>query len=159
MTIRRANPNDIDAVAALFDEYRVFYGKPSDLGLARNFIAERMRLNESVIFLAEMPDAKSGRPSPVGFVQLYPSFSSVSAARIYVLNDLFVAEVHRRSGLAQQLMNAAQVFAQGAGAHAMRLSTDKGNRQAQALYESLGWERDQTYFLYDFVIQSAAHKS
>ena len=152
MQVRRARQSDIDVVAALFDQYRVFYGKASDIPLARNFISERMRLQESVLFLAETP-AKTGAKSAAGFVQLYPSFSSVSAARIYVLNDLFVAEEHRRAGVARQLMHAAQGFAQVAGAHAMRLSTDKANHAGQALYESLGWERDEVYFYYGLTIQ------
>ena len=156
MSTRQALSSDTEAVAALFDQYRVFYGKPSDPGLARSFIAERMRLHESVIFLAEAADAHKGKPNPAGFVQLYPSFSSMSAARIYVLNDLFVAQDHRRRGVAQQLMQAAQAFAHSAGAHAMCLSTDKGNHTAQALYESLGWERDHTYFYYGFTVPRAA---
>lgn len=154
MFIRQASSNDIDAVAALFDQYRVFYGKRSDAPRARHFIAERLRLNESVIFLAQTSSIEDGAPGPAGFVQLYPSFSSVSAARIYVLNDLFVAEAQRRLGLARQLMQAAQTYAHAAGAKAMRLSTDRSNHPAQSLYESLGWTPDEAYLHYEFALAS-----
>lgn len=154
MHIRRAAPTDIDAIAGLFDQYRVFYGKESNLSLAAHFMSERMRLGESVVFLAEMPDAKTLAMSPAGFVQLYPGFSSGSAARLYVLNDLFVSQAHRRQGIARGLMLAAQTFANEQEAGAMRLSTDKANVAGQTLYESLGWARDTAYFHYDLAVKS-----
>ncbi len=91
VTITRAMPADVDAVAPLFDAYRQFYGKPADAALARAFIAERMNNKESVIFVARADDG-----SAVGFAQLYPVFSSVSAGRSFILNDLFVAPGTRR---------------------------------------------------------------
>ena len=92
----RRGPGDVDAVAPLFDAYRQFYQQPSDPALARAFIAERLARSESVIFLAE----RDGQA--VGFVQLYPLFSSTAARprRLWLLNDLFVSPVgpRRRGG-------------------------------------------------------------
>lgn len=77
VTIRRASEGDAGDIAKLFDDYRVFFGEPSDMPLARDFIAGRLHRTESVIFFAQTPDERC-----VGFAQLYPSFSSVSAGRV-----------------------------------------------------------------------------
>lgn len=76
MPISKVTNAELAAVAPLFNNYRVFYGQPSDLALATSFLAERITNEESVILLAKDDSGK-----PVGFTQLYPSFSSVSAAR------------------------------------------------------------------------------
>ena len=95
---------------ALFDAYRVFYSQPSDPARARDFLRERMGAGESVVLLAML----DGRAA--GFTQLYPLFSSVRTARLWLLNDLFVDPAARRRGVAQALMHAAADFARGEGA-------------------------------------------
>jgi ribosomal protein S18 acetylase RimI-like enzyme len=134
MNIRRATIEDVDAIAPLFNLYRTFYEQPSDLTLARNFIAERLRQDQSVIFLAEADD------KPAGFTQLYPAFSSVSATHVWILNDLYVDAAARRQGAARALLQAATEFARADGARRLELETDQSNASAQALYRSLGWE-------------------
>lgn len=133
-TIRRATVEDADAVAALFDRYRMFYQQPSDPELARRFIGERLQRGESVIFLAEV----GGKVA--GFTQLFPSFSSVRAGRAFVLNDLYVDIAARRLGVARALLDAAADFARADGAIRLELETDPDNRTAQALYRHMGWQ-------------------
>lgn len=134
----RATLADLDALAGLFDAYRVFYRQPSDRRAARAFLQERLQRGESVIFIAQA--AASG--AALGFTQLYPSFSSVSARRTWILNDLFVAPEARQRGGARALMACAQSFAMTTGAPRLALETAKDNRAAQALYESLGYVRE-----------------
>ena len=93
VTVRQATILDLDLLVPLFDLYRQFYRKPGDLALARRFLRERFEHNESIIFLAMRADG-----SAIGFTQLFPSFSSASAARILILNDLFVLPGARRMG-------------------------------------------------------------
>ncbi|TFW34906.1 GNAT family N-acetyltransferase [Massilia horti] len=145
--IRQAQEADTDAIAPLFDAYRQFYGKPSAPDVAARFIGERLANGESAIFLAFNNAGKA-----VGFVQLYPTFSSVSAARVYVLNDLFVAPEARRGTIARSLMAAAARFARERGALSLSLSTGKTNSMAQALYESEGWVRDEAYYHYSLTL-------
>lgn len=133
-TIRRATVDDADAIAPLFDHYRMFYQQPSDEALAHHFIGERLRHGESVIFLAEV----GGKVA--GFTQLFPSFSSVRAGRAFVLNDLYVDIAARRLGVARALLRAAADFARADGAIRLELETDHDNRSAQALYRHMGWE-------------------
>jgi ribosomal protein S18 acetylase RimI-like enzyme len=131
----RATLEDLDALTTLFDGYRVFYEQASDPERARAFIAERLRRGESVIFIAHDEGAREA----LGFTQLYPMFSSVSARRIWVLNDLFVAPAVRKRGVAHALMDRARDFAKEAGALRLILETAEDNHAAQALYESLGY--------------------
>jgi ribosomal protein S18 acetylase RimI-like enzyme len=141
---RAATPGDLDAIAPLFDAYRQFYRQPPDLTLAREYLRERMERGESVIFVAE--DA-SGRV--VGFTQLYPTFCSVRAAPTFVLYDLFVAPEARGTGAGRVLMQAAEAHAASTGAARLELSTAKTNVVAQSLYESLGWARDDAFYVYN----------
>jgi ribosomal protein S18 acetylase RimI-like enzyme len=134
----RATLEDLDALTTLFDDYRVFYRQSSDPALARAFIEERLRRDESVIFVTR----DGGNREALGFTQLYPMFSSVSARRIWVLNDLFVAAAARKRGVACALMDRARDFAKQAGALRLILETAEDNHAAQALYESLGYVRE-----------------
>ena len=139
-----AQSTDIDALAQLFDDYRCFYNKASDRASAKQFLQERFSRSESTVFIAH-----EGLEA-VGFTQLYPSFSSVSMARVYILNDLFVAADHRRKGVATELLRAATDFAKAQGAVRVSLNTDIRNLQAQQTYEALGWKRDQEFYAYHF---------
>jgi ribosomal protein S18 acetylase RimI-like enzyme len=141
--VRQASVADLEALAPLFDSYRQFYGKPGDIPLARAFLLERFQHNQSVVFIAAQRDG-----SVVGFTQLYPSFSSVSAARIFILNDLFVTPAARRSGVAVKLLYAAAQFGRAVGAVRLLLSTATDNESAQALYASQGWVRDTKFYTY-----------
>lgn len=145
--VRQATIHDVDLVAPLFDAYRQFYGMPGDLDLARRFLLDRFQHHESVVLLAVDDEGRGA-----GFTQLYPLFSSVRAARTYLLNDLFVATHARRSGVAAALIRAAVDFARAAGAVGMSLTTAHTNEAAQRLYESLGWKRDLEFREYSVVL-------
>jgi ribosomal protein S18 acetylase RimI-like enzyme len=140
--VRRAQARDLDVLVPLFDAYRQFYGQPSDLPRAYAFLAERFLHGESTVFLAE-----DGR-STVGFVQLYPSFSSTRTAPILILNDLYVAPDARRTGAARALIATATEHAKAEGAARLILSTGVENRPAQALYEAMGWVRETRFYEY-----------
>jgi ribosomal protein S18 acetylase RimI-like enzyme len=143
--VRRAGPADVEAVAPLFDAYRQFYQRPSDLALARRFVADRLERDESVIFLAE----RDGRA--VGFVQLYPVFSSTAAdpRRLWLLNDLYVTPEVRGGGVARALMTTARRLAQETGACGLELVTARTNAAAQRLYRSLGWRQDDAFLRFE----------
>lgn len=138
----RADSDCLDEVAELFDLYRQFYDQPADLETAHKFISERMVKKESVIFLARL-----GRQA-AGFVQLYASFCSVAASPMWILYDLYVTESGRGQGVAEALMNRARDLARETGASRIDLSTATDNHRAQRLYERLGYQRDQDFFVY-----------
>ncbi len=146
--IRQATIRDLGIVVPLFDGYRQFYKQPSDLDRARLFLAERFANRESLVLLA-----CDDRGDGLGFTQLYPLFSSVRAVRTYLLNDLFVVADTRRHGVAKALLIAAANQARALGAASMSLVTALDNTPAQALYESLGWRRDEGFCEYGLVFE------
>jgi len=139
----RVDASHFDKVARLFDAYRGFYGQPSNPIQSRDFIAERIARNESVIFLAEDTAGHA-----LGFVQLYPTFSSIDAHRTWLLSDLFTTPEARGLGVGTLLMNTAREFAVSSGAKGMVLETATDNVGAQRLYEALGYVRDEGYYTY-----------
>jgi ribosomal protein S18 acetylase RimI-like enzyme len=94
-----------------------------------------MARGQSVVLLA-LEDGQA-----VGFVQLYPSFSSIRAAATFVLNDLYV-EPGRR------LVAIAAAMAREAGAAGLSLVTGVDNLPARTLYERLGWTRETRFLEY-----------
>jgi GNAT superfamily N-acetyltransferase len=141
--VRQATVDDLDLIVPMFDAYRQFYKQAPDLVLARSFLLDRFQHNQSVIFVALDEDG-----SPLGFTQLYPSFSSAAAKRIYVLNDLFVVREARRRKVGHALLRAAAEFGKKVGAARLTLSTALDNSTAQALYEFAGWQRDRVFCVY-----------
>jgi ribosomal protein S18 acetylase RimI-like enzyme len=155
IALRRAGLEDLDVLAPLFDAYRQFYGLPADRALSREYLRARLSRGESVILLADASAHASAHASThaaagrsTGFCQLYPTWCSLAAAPIYVLYDLFVSDAARRGGIGRALLKAAAAHARQAGAARMDLSTARTNAPAQALYESLGWRRDEVFLTY-----------
>lgn len=142
MSIQRATINDLNSLAELFDAYRVFYQQESNLEGARNFLKGRLENEDSVVFIAY------DEGNPVGFVQLYPTFSSVSMKRSWVLNDLYVHATARKKGFGEKLIKTAIDFAEDTGAKGVSLETGQENMKAQRLYEKIGFQRESNYFYY-----------
>lgn len=136
MKIIIATSAQLEQLIPLFDGYRMFYQQPSDPLGARKFLTDRFQLQDSVILLAIDTEGNG-----LGFTQLYPLYSSVSMQRTYVLNDLFVSETARSSGIATALMEQAKQFASTSGSKGLTLETDIDN-PAQKLYRKLGWVLD-----------------
>ncbi|NHF59333.1 GNAT family N-acetyltransferase [Flavobacteriaceae bacterium TP-CH-4] len=141
ITIIPATKDHIEQVAPLFDRYRIFYGQDSNLSAATRFLEQRMSRNESVIFLA------LDEQEAVGFTQLYTTFSSVSMERVFILNDLFVLNSHRKKGIGEALLNRAKTHCKERGYKGLALETATNN-PAQQLYERLGWKKDAHCFHY-----------
>jgi ribosomal protein S18 acetylase RimI-like enzyme len=144
--IHQATIQDLDRLAPLFDGYRQFYGQKSDVAAARGFLLERFRHSESIILLASRDGVA------IGFTQLYPSFSSISMQRIYVLSDLYVVSHARKVGAGRLLLEAAVQFGRSAGAVQLTLETATTNITAQKLYESSGWQRDTEFYVYQITL-------
>lgn len=147
--IRRATVADLGALAPLFHAYRAFYGRAGDEAAAERYLEGRLAAGDAVVLLARLDG------NAVGFTLLYPTFSSVRLAPLWLLNDLFVAPEARRAGLGAALLRAAEEAARAAGAGGLFLRTARDNLPAQALYESLGWTRDGAFWRYDRLVKDA----
>jgi len=140
MEIRKASVEDAAIVALLFDSYRSFYKQAPDVDAAYNFIKERLQQNESVIFIAFIKD------NAVGFVQLYPIFTSVGMKRAWLLNDLYIHVSSRGKGVATALLDAAKEFAKNTGSKWLMLQTASDNYTAQTWYKKNGWKKETDVF-------------
>lgn len=142
MQIYRATTEHLDEVAFLFDRYRMFYGRPSDLDSAKEFIRERLQTRDAAILLAVEGDRS------FGYSQLFPSWSSVSMQRVWILNDLYVLPQARNRGIAKALINAARDLAMTTEAVRIILATEVTNTVGQNLYESMGYRKFEEFYHY-----------
>ncbi|RFB14792.1 GNAT family N-acetyltransferase [Bacillus sp. HNG] len=143
MEIFQATIEDLEGVSNLFNSYRMFYQQNSDLEGAMTYIKARMESNESVIFVAK------DKANYVGFTQLYPTFSSISMKRAWILNDLYVDSKARKQGVGERLLQKAKEYALETGAKSLSLSTAPDNHTAQRLYEKNGYKRDSQFYHYE----------
>lgn len=141
--IRKAQTNDLKNLSGLFNSYRIYYKMQPDLTGAEKFLSERMLNNESEIFVAE-----NGYHLLVGFVQLYPIFSSTRMKRLWLLNDLFVDKDYRRQGISVLLINAAKALCYETNACGLLLETAKSNEAGNKLYPFTGFNLDTDHNYY-----------
>ena len=146
--IIKANVNHIKQVGELFDLYRQFYKYVSNIKDSTDYISERMKNNESIIFFATNKQKEA-----MGFVQLYETFGSLDLGKIIILYDLYVKEDHRKNNIGRQLMIRSHEYAKKINAKRIQLSTATDNFIGQSLYESLGYIKDIDFYTYDFEIR------
>jgi ribosomal protein S18 acetylase RimI-like enzyme len=156
--VRPATDDDVDAVVDLFRQYLRFYDQEVPEAEARAYLTARRDAGESVLLVAALrpdarPPADDAPPAGtlVGFAQSYPTWSSVSLSRTWVLNDLFVSPDARGTGAGRALVQDTCRRATEAGAIRVSLATAWDNVAAQGLYESEGFVRDQHFHHYAYV--------
>jgi len=134
INIIQANKSNLQDAVFLFEKYRSFYHMPNDFKAAKYFISERLNKHDSLIFLAYKKN------TPVGFMQIYNSFSSVAMQPIWILNDLFIEPSARRSGCATKMLKHLYEQAIQNSIFSIKLATAIDNHSAKALYDSLGYK-------------------
>ena len=144
--IKNAEPEDSKKIGEIFDLYRQFYKKESNVEACKSYIKERLSNNEAQIFYIE------NEKECMGMTQLYTTFDSLELSKKIILYDLYVRSEYRRKGVGHLLMNAAKDYAKKNNITSIELSTAITNTTAQSLYESLGYKRDEEYFDYYFAI-------
>ncbi len=135
MIIITATPEHLSQIAPLFNAYRMFYKQSPDIEAAKTFLSARLQNKDAVIFLAFWEEI------PVGFAQLYFSFSSVSLLPLCILNDLYVVANYRRKGVGEALLRHTQEYCIEKKYKGVSLQTATDN-PAQHLYEQTGWKKD-----------------
>jgi GNAT superfamily N-acetyltransferase len=131
---------DLPELLPLMRSYCDFYEvAPSDdqlLTMSRALIADPDREGVQLI-------GRDSSGAAVGFATVFWSWSTLSAARIGVMNDLFVTPEARGSGIAQALIDACLDRARQHGAGSLSWQTARDNSRAQALYERIGAQREE----------------
>ena len=143
MSVTAVGVADLDALVPLFAGYLQFYQVPRSATEIHAFLVERLQRGDAQLFIA-----RDEQGMAQGFTQLYPLQSSLALAPAWLLSDLFVLPSARRQGVGEALMNAARAYAEASGACGLQLETAKTNLAGQALYERLGYVRDELYLTY-----------
>ena len=143
MRIHPASSADLDDLTRLFAGYLLFYQEDKPSAAIRVFLAQRLSRGDSLLLLA-----RDSQGMALGFVQLYPLQASLALQPAWLLSDLYVDEGVRRRGVGEALMNAARAHAETTGACGLQLQTAKSNLAGQALYERLGYVRDELFHTY-----------
>lgn len=147
MNYRKATEEDLDKLIYLFEGYRTFYRKESDLEGVKKFLSERISKKDSEIFVAENKDGQLA-----GFTQLYPLFSSTRMKKAWLLNDLFVDPNHRSKGASIGLINKAKELVKESGAFGMFLETEKTNDIGNSLYPKTGFKLNEESNYYEWTL-------
>jgi len=147
LTVRTATPDDLDAIAPLFDAYRQFFTEKPDLEVSRRFLGERLQRDESVV-LAAFDGIEAA-----GFLQLYPLFSSWYCKRQWFLSDLYVDERFRERGIGKHLVSACIDFAKRGGARAILVELPFSEPHLVEFYGKLGFTKDAVFDLYRLVAE------
>jgi GNAT superfamily N-acetyltransferase len=139
-TIRQVGTDDLDELLPLMRAYCDFYeAAPSDrdlLRLSRALIDDPEREGRQLI-------ARESDGDAVGFATIYWSWSTTDAARIGVMNDLFVTESARGRGLAERLIDACRAECALRDARRLTWQTAPDNARAQAVYDRVGATRER----------------
>lgn len=144
IVVKGISHDDLPQAAPLFAAYRTFYGLPYDIEIAADFLRERLIQADALILLALDASADA-----VGFTQVYPTFSSLSASRSWILNDLFVVESARCQGVGSRLVQEVLQQATLARSASVSLATHRDNLSAQRLYDRLGFKLDEEFLYFD----------
>jgi ribosomal protein S18 acetylase RimI-like enzyme len=148
--IRKATLEDLDQLTNLFDQYVVFYKKPSNYEKHKSYLKERIENNEATIFIA-CDDADLDKI--IGFTLIYITFSSLALNKILILNDLYVNSEVRKNGVGEKLILQTVELAKELGSNLIRLRTAKNNIVAQGLYHKMGFVREEFLYSYDLTVK------
>ena len=152
-TIQPVAEKDLLDLLPLMRAYCEFYEvAPADadlLAMARVLIADPER--EGLQLLARDPNGKA-----IGFATVFWTWTTLSASRLGVMNDLFVAPEARGSGVAEELIEACAERCRERGASSLEWQTARDNHRAQAVYARVGGERDERWLDYSLAVSSAA---
>ena len=141
--IRPARTDEIEEMLPLIRAYCEFYETvPDDQGLRRMFETLINEPSQGAVFIAR-DDRRA-----VGFATLDWKWSSLKAARIGYLEDLFVDPEARGRGIADALIQVCAGRCRELGMPALEWLTAPDNRRAQSVYERMGAD-SETFLEYD----------
>ena len=142
-------PDLLPLMRAYCDFYEVAPSDADLLAMARALIADPGR--EGLQLLARDADGRA-----IGFATVFWTWSTLSASRIGVMNDLFVAPEARGGGAADALIAACAERCRERGAASLEWQTAHDNVRAQAVYERVGGERDARWLDYSLAVSPGA---
>jgi ribosomal protein S18 acetylase RimI-like enzyme len=139
---RQATIHDLQRLVPIFDSYREHFEQEKNPLLVERFLFEKFEHLESVIFIAEQQN------EVIGFAQLYPTFSSLTLQRVWLLNDFFVAKEFRDCGVGTKLFGRVKDFSILTKSKGIELSVEHTNKRAWSFWEKQGFKLDEEFRYY-----------
>jgi ribosomal protein S18 acetylase RimI-like enzyme len=138
MQIVKCTENHVERLVEVFEVYRLYCGFERNIAASTAFLTRLICNKEATIFVAIDTDTDS----VMGFVNLYPCYSSLALQRLWILNDLGVSSRFRGKGVSKALIHQAQTFAKETKAIRIELKTAINNTTARNLYKSMDFTVD-----------------
>ncbi|MFP7298812.1 GNAT family N-acetyltransferase [Neobacillus niacini] len=142
LIIRQATIQDLPQIVPVFDAYREYFKQDKNPEKVEEFLFDRFEHLESVIFIAEQ------KGEVIGFAQLYPVFSSLTLQRVWLLNDFFIIEEFRGSGVGTQLFKTVKELTVLTKSKGIELSVEHTNQKAWRFWEKQGFMLDEDFRYY-----------
>jgi GNAT superfamily N-acetyltransferase len=139
---------ELDELLPLVGGYQMFYGAEPDVERNRSFFSRFLHPSAEGLLLGAWNDS-----GMVGFATLYWFFSSTKAAESVLMNDLFVREDVRGSGIGRALINSALDAARRRGAAHLEWFTAPDNLRAQRLYDSIPGATPSNWRAYEIDVE------
>lgn len=127
------SPGDVEALAGVFDRYRVHYGEAADPGRSARWLRQNLGPGGLQGFVAE------DGSTVVGFATAVQVPASLRLGHFWQIRDVFVVPSHRRRGVAVALLEAVRSAAAASGASRLVLQTEEDNDSALAVYRRAGY--------------------
>jgi GNAT superfamily N-acetyltransferase len=140
-------PELLPLVRGYCDFYQVAPSDQALLELSRALLADPR--HEGLQLLA-----RDDAGAAVGFATLFWTWQTLSAARVGVMNDLFVDAAARGGGVAGGLIDACLEQCRAHGATELVWQTATDNHRAQALYDRIGARRDDRWLDYSLPVEA-----
>src|SRR5215210_2226607 len=153
LVIATVSEADLDELLPLMRAYCDFYEvAPSDealLAMSRRLISDPELEGVQLI-------ARDDGGAAVGFATIFWTWQTLSASRLGVMNDLFVAESARGGGHADALIEECAERCRERGATDLAWQTARTNARAQAVYDRVGATRDDRWLDYSLTVEPGA---
>jgi GNAT superfamily N-acetyltransferase len=144
---------DLDELLPLMRAYCDFYevapADPDLLAMARVLIGDPEREGLQLI-------ARAGDGTAIGFATIFWTWSTLTADRLGVMNDLFVDPEARGTGAADALIEACAGVCRRRGVTSLEWQTARDNERAQTVYERVGAKRDARWLDYSLGVSPGA---
>lgn len=144
VTITTVSNSDLPELMPMLRAYCDFYEvSPPDEDLRTLALSLIGNPSEGIQLLA-----RNERAEPLGFATIFWTWQTLYAARVGVLNDLFVLPAGRGKGTGRALIARGRELCRDRGAVKLVWETALDNETAQRLYDGIGATRS-TWFTYE----------
>lgn len=148
--VRVARKADHESLVDLFAAYCQFYKLTHSRARIARFVGKRLGARPRRTWV--VPNGRNVEVPLAGFAQVYETISTLSLARVWVLNDLYVHASARGQGVGRALVEQVVKEAKRSGAARVDLATQVGNRSARALYDSMGFAPSKGFVEYSLAL-------